>query len=105
MDLLEIKKRLGENIKTLRKAKNLTQAQLAEIADVSDDTIKSLEQGRTWLSDKTLSQITEALDVDVVQLFMPTGDSFKTTKEPFSQLKNAIATDIRNYVEEILKEF
>lgn len=105
MNLFEIKKRLGENIKILRKSKKLTQAQLAEIADVSDDTIKSLEQGRTWLSDKTLSQITEALNIDVVQLFMPTTTSLKNNEETFSQLKNAIATDIRNYVEEILKEF
>lgn len=105
MNLLEIQKRLGENIKKQRKGKKLTQFQLAEKADVSEDMIKSLEQGRTWLSEKTLSQITEALDIDVVQLFMPVGSSFKQNKENLTKLKNAIAEDVKTYIEEILKEF
>ncbi len=106
MDLAEIQKRLGNNIKTLRKAKKMTQFQLAEKADVSEDMIKSLEQGRTWLSDKTLSQITEALSVDVVKLFMPIeGSSFKSNKKNLAQLKAAIASDVRNYVDEVLKEY
>ena len=105
MDSLEIQKRLGENIKQIRKAKKLTQFELAEKANVSEDTIKSLEQGRTWCSDKTLSQITEALDVDVVKLFIPVGESFKKDKENTSHLKVAIANNIRSYVNEVLKEF
>ena len=105
MNSLEIQKRLGENIKHLRKNKKLTQFELAEKANVSEDTIKSLEQGRTWCSDKTLSQITEALEIDVVKLFTPVGASFKKDKENTSRLKAAIADNIRNYVNEILKEF
>lgn len=105
MDSLEIQTRLGENIKQIRKAKKLTQFELAEKANVSEDTIKSLEQGRTWCSDKTLSQITEALEIDVVKLFTPVGDSFKKDKENTSRLKSAIADNIRNYVNEILKDF
>ncbi len=105
MKQLEIQNRLGENIKRIRKQKKLTQYQLAEKADVSEDTIKSLEQGRTWCSDKTLSQITESLDIDVVKLFMPVGESFTTNKEDAQLLKNSIANNVREYVNEILKEF
>ena len=105
MNTTEIQKRLGENIKQIRKSKKFTQFQLAEMANVSEDTIKSLEQGRTWCSDKTLSQITEALEIDVVKLFMPIGESFKKNKENTAKLKSAIAADVRNYVNEILKEF
>lgn len=105
MNISEIQKRLGENIKQIRKTKKLTQFQLAEKANVSEDTIKSLEQGRTWCSDKTLSQITEALEIDVVKLFMPIGESFKKNKENTAKLKAAIATDVRDYVNEILREF
>lgn len=105
MNISEIQKRLGENIKQIRKTKKLTQFQLAEMANVSEDTIKSLEQGRTWCSDKTLSQITEALEIDVVKLFMPIGESFKKNKENTAKLKSAIAADVRNYVNEVLKEF
>ena len=105
MDSLEIQKRLGENIKHLRKSKKFTQFELAEKANVSEDTIKSLEQGRTWCSDKTLSQITEALEIDVVKLFTPVGDSFKKDKENTARLKNAIADNLRDYVNTVLKEF
>lgn len=101
----EIKKRLGENIKKFRKAKKLTQEQLAERTTFSSDTIKSIEQGRTWLSEKSLSQITEALEIDVVRLFMPTDGSFKSDKKNIAQLKSAIGEDVRAYVEEVLKEF
>ena len=105
MNTTEIQKRLGENIKQIRKSKKFTQFQLAEMANVSEDTIKSLEQGRTGCSDKTLSQITEALEIDVVKLFMPIGESFKKNKENTAKLKSAIATDVRNYVNEVLREF
>ena len=105
MNISEIQKRLGENIKQIRKSKKFTQFQLAEMANVSEDTIKSLEQGRTWCSDKTLSQITEALEIDVVKLFMPIGESFKKNKENTAKLKSAIAADVRNYVNEVLREF
>lgn len=105
MNQTEIQNRLGENIKQIRKTKKLTQFQLAEMANVSEDTIKSLEQGRTWCSDKTLSQITEALEIDVVKLFMPIGESFKKNKENTAKLKSAIAADVRNYVNEVLREF
>jgi transcriptional regulator with XRE-family HTH domain len=105
MNISEIQKRLGENLKQIRKSKKLTQFELAEKANVSEDTIKSLEQGRTWCSDKTLSQITEALEIDVVKLFMPIGESFKKNKENTAKLKSAIAANVRNYVNEILQEF
>ena len=63
MNSSEIQKRFGENLRFIRKQKKLTQFQLAELANVSEDTIKSIEQGRTWFSEKVLSQITEALNV------------------------------------------
>ncbi len=105
MQDLEIRCRIAENIKNIRKSKKLTQFQLAEKAHISEATIKSIELEHSYPEEKTLSQITEALNIDVVQLFMPTGTSFKTNKENLMQLKNAIATDVRNYIEEILKEF
>ena len=101
----EMQKRLGENIRFQRKNKKITQAALAEKVDISEDMIKSLEQGRTWCSSKTLSQIVEALEVDVVKLFMPTGDSFKENKENAAKLKSAIACNVRDYVNEVLREF
>ena len=66
---------------------------------------KNIELCKTWVSEKTLSQITEALEIDVAKLFLSIVESFKKNKENSAKLKSAIANDVRNYVNEILKEF
>ena len=105
MQDLEIRNRVAENIRSIRKSKKLTQFQLAEKANLSEGTIKSIELAHSYPEEKTLSQITDALEIDVVKLFMPASDSFKENKENAAKLKSAIASDVRNYVNEALKEF
>lgn len=105
MQDFEIRTRVAENIRSIRKQKKLTQFQLAEKSNLSEATIKSIELSHSYPEEKTLSQITEALEIDVVKLFMPVGESFKENKENTAKLKSAIANDLRNYVNEILKEF
>ena len=106
MQELLIRKRVAENIRKIRKQKKMTQFELAEKSDLSEATIKSIELAHSYPEEKTLCQITDALDIDVVKLFMPIeGSSFKSSKKNLAQLKAAIASDVRNYVEEVLKEF
>ena len=70
------------------------------------DNLKDcIELAHSYPEEKTLSQITEALEIDVAKLFLPIGESFKKNKENSAKLKSAIANDVRNYVNEILKEF
>ncbi|MBP3615787.1 MAG: helix-turn-helix transcriptional regulator [Alphaproteobacteria bacterium] len=47
----DIQKRLGENLKRIRKSKNLTQFQLAELADISEETVKNIELCLCWTSE------------------------------------------------------
>lgn len=105
MQDFEIRTRVAENIRSIRKQKKLTQFQLAEKSNLSEATIKSIELAHSYPEEKTLSQITEALEIDVVKLFLPIGESFKENKDNSAKLKSAIANDVRNYVNEILKEF
>ena len=42
----DIKKRLGENVKRIRKEQKLTQFQLAEKAELSEETVKNIELSR-----------------------------------------------------------
>ena len=77
---LEIQTRLAHNLKRLRKNRNLTQFELAEKANISEAMVKSIELSLAWPSDKTLSQLSEALDVDIINFFLPTNtDSFRLT--------------------------
>ncbi len=105
MQDFEIKNRIAKNIKALRKQKKITQFQLAEKANLSEATIKSIELAHSYPEEKTLSLITEALEIDVVKLFMPIESSFSHDKEKTTEIKKTIANSLREYVNEVLKEF
>ena len=66
----DIQNRLGENVKRIRKSLKLTQFELAEKAELSEETVKNIELSRCWTSDKNLAKLTKALDVDIHTLFL-----------------------------------
>lgn len=105
MESRDIQKRLAENLKRIRKGKKLTQFELAEKAGISDETVKNIELCKTWTSEKTLSQITEALDIDIHSLFLPVSSSFnKHNDEDTKQIKKAIIDNIQNFIDSNLKK-
>jgi transcriptional regulator with XRE-family HTH domain len=59
---------LGLRIKTLRKAKSLTQQQLADLVDVSRIYIQALESNRRLPSMKLLRRLAGALEVRVADI-------------------------------------
>lgn len=100
----DIKKRLGENVKRIRKEQRLTQFQLAEKAELSEETIKNIELSRCWTSDKNLAKLTKALEVDIHSLFLPISTSFDSDSKDSVIIKNAIAENIQHYIDSVLKE-
>ena len=100
----DIKKRLGENVKRIRKEQKLTQFQLAEKAELSEETVKNIELSRCWTSDKNLAKLTKALEVDIHSLFLPVSTSFDSDSKDSVIIKNAIAEHLKDYVDSILKE-
>jgi len=60
---------LGVNITYYRRAKNLTQLQLAEKVSVSGNYISQVERGFKSVSLATLAQISEILEVEERDLF------------------------------------
>ncbi|MGN0739174.1 MAG: helix-turn-helix transcriptional regulator [Treponema sp.] len=100
----DIKKRLGENVKRIRKEQKLTQFQLAEKAELSEETVKNIELSRCWTSDKNLAKLTKALEVDIHSLFLPVSTSFENDSKDSAIIKNAIADNLKDYVNSVLKE-
>ena len=100
----DIKKRLGENLKRIRKEKSLTQFQLAEKAELSEETVKNIELSRCWTSEKNLSKITKALGIDISNLFMPIESSFDDDSKEIKDLKDTIAKNLQTYIKTVLKE-
>lgn len=104
MNSNDIQNRLGENVRRIRKAQNLTQFQLAEKAELSEETVKNIELARCWTSDKNLSKITKALGVDIHCLFLPIESSFNNDSKDSDLIKKAIAENLKNYVNSVLGE-
>ena len=67
----ELRKILATNLKEHRKTLGLSQEKLAEMADISWQTVNSIECHRTWVSDKTLENLANALKIDTFQLLLP----------------------------------
>ena len=49
----------------------MTQENLAENANLSVQTINTIESSRMWISDKSITRLAKALKIEVFQLFMP----------------------------------
>jgi len=62
---------LASNIKARRSELGLTQEKLAELVAVSYQMIHDIEGCRTWVSDKTLQNLSTALEVDIYELLCP----------------------------------
>jgi len=62
---------LAVNLKKQRKMLGLSQEKLAEIANLSWQTVNSIECHRTWVSDLTLENLADALKIESFQLLLP----------------------------------
>ena len=85
---------LGLRIKTLRKAKSLTQQQLADLVGVSRIYIQALESNRRLPSMKLLQRLAENLDVRVADI-VRNGNTDKTERLQLEELlENAEEVEI-----------
>ena len=70
-DLLKQYQIFSNNVKILRKKKNLTQEELAEIADLSISYVKQIESCKDFknLTLTTMLKLSKALDTTINNLF------------------------------------
>lgn len=87
MDLI---KRVGIRVRELRKLNKLTQAQLAEASDLSDDFIGSLERGITAPSLKTLEKIANALGISLSELLEIQKEHYISVREKDILVKSLV---------------
>lgn len=64
-----IKILFGRKIKELRKLKNMTQAQLAELVDVDNKHISCIESGKNFPSSDLIEKLAFALNVEPKNFF------------------------------------
>ena len=71
MESQELRECLSLNLKKYRKIKGWSQFELAEKAEISEQTVNSIEGLRLWPSDKTLAKLANVLEVEMYRLFVP----------------------------------
>ncbi|OGQ59637.1 MAG: hypothetical protein A3J24_05805 [Deltaproteobacteria bacterium RIFCSPLOWO2_02_FULL_53_8] len=72
-----IEKRLGSRITEARLFRKLTQSELAEMIDVSVETISRIERGVSFPSIKTVEKIAVALKLSLKTLFECEDEQFR----------------------------
>jgi transcriptional regulator with XRE-family HTH domain len=84
----EVRAILSRNLKRLRSTKNLSQLSLAVQAGLTHNFINDIENGKKWLSPKTLAALSTVLDTNPYEFFLPeTG------------LPEQVATDLGDYLD------
>lgn len=64
-----LKTKFGQNLKKIRKSKNLTQEQLAELLGIGLPNISYIENGKTYPSVYTVEKICTVLNVEPFELY------------------------------------
>lgn len=100
---MDIKKSFGEKIKRLRKKKNLTQEQLAEMIDISPRNLSKIEVGDCFVKAETLEKLLTALNVSTEELFA--NEHIKSNSELIEDINFYINTakDDNKMLEKIYK--
>jgi transcriptional regulator with XRE-family HTH domain len=85
--MAKLQKQLGARIYELREKANLTQAQLAEKTNVSNDTISRIERGIRSPSFEVLERLSKALNIEVRELFNFSNRPFLKNKCPLELIE------------------
>ena len=88
--MTDLRRILASNMKLYRKTLGISQAKLAEMADITDNYIALIETGKRFPSIGMLERIAKALQKDTLELFSV--KSIDVSKK--RNLKTTILTDI-----------
>ena len=73
----DLRKILSANIRDARSSMGISQAKLAEFAEISLPHLVAIEYCKSWISDKTLEKLAGALNKEPYELLAPTESAQK----------------------------
>jgi transcriptional regulator with XRE-family HTH domain len=105
MDEQDICSLFGKNIKRYRNRFKWSQEILAGKLDISINFLSNIENGKAWISPKTVAKLSHALNIEPYELFKPEealkGD-IKTVLEKFS---NDISFSLNQTIEKMYTQY
>ena len=91
-----IKKKIGENLRAIRKIRGLKQNELAELAEVEDKTISRIEVGGNYPSLALLVKLSEILDCELTDLVRVNDNN--PLKSVFVELSDSEIEAVKKFV-------
>jgi len=86
---MTIKKEFGKQIKNLRLANGYTQEKLAELLNISQRALSSIELGNNFVSAETIENLLNVFDITLEDLFAT--NSFKESNELLKMINKNIS--------------
>lgn len=83
---MDITKRVGINIRSIRKAQNLTIDELAEKCDFQPPYLSDIERGARNITLQTLNKILNALEVDASSVLIPEKKALESQEDNRKEL-------------------
>jgi transcriptional regulator with XRE-family HTH domain len=71
MDEKDLRAILSANLKRYRGYRKFTQAEFAELIDISIPFLSDIENGKKWVSPHTLAKIADVLHIEAYELLKP----------------------------------
>ena len=99
----ELQTRVIENIRALRKKRGLSQEKLADKADISRQMMNDIEGRRRWLTKRTLVKLSNALDVDVHELFIPSASESENSKDIYEIITKRVVLQVKEKLDSALE--
>ena len=87
--MVDCKKLLGKRIKELRKCRELTQEQLAELVAIETGSLSAIESGRHYPSLATVEKISQALNFEIRKFF--NFNNLKSNEEKILFIRDSLA--------------
>ena len=97
----EIQKSLGLKVQALRKTKNMTQEDLAEITGVSWRTISNLERGLALPTLKLIYDLSQHFNISIDELLNNRIQTSKTTSR--LRLEQEVTESIKTFPDNLLR--
>ena len=85
---MDIRTVLAQNINNARKDLRITRAKLAEYAGISVPYLADIERRKTWVSDKTLQNLADALNLEPWELLCSAKENSKDKNPGQSRVKD-----------------
>lgn len=101
----EIRDLIGKNLKRLRKKAGFSQLDLSGEANLSHTFINDIENGKKWVSCKTIARLCDVFQVEPSQLFFPISEEDHEQDQERSQAVSAYVDDLSNALLKNVEDF